>query len=164
MRRRVFVIDDIPKFVSDSGTVYRANEIYKGTSTTTKYQNCIYMETFEAPNCAFASPFNTTSDMFSGCTNLKSIKMPLAQSFGHYVFNGLPNLEYLQLGSVGNPFTGGGYFRKSDSGYTIGSDVGLTIEIYVESYVDPGTLFTIGLAENTIAIVRSSVTGEIITE
>lgn len=150
-----------PEYINDVGTIYHKHEVYEGTQATDKYRNCPYMESFEAPNCKYSNPFNACENMFSVCTNLKSIKMPIAESFGHYVFEGIPNLEYLELGSIGHHFDGGGYFRKGT--YTVGSDAGLTLITYMKSYsANAGFLGNVAL--NTTVIIRSSETGEILTE
>lgn len=163
IRRRALMKeeDSNPEYVNDAGTVYHKHEVYEGTQSTIMYRNCPYMETFEAPNCVYSDPYNTVDNMFSGCTNLKSIKMPVAKTFGHYVFNELQSLEYLELGSVGNPFAEGGYFRRSP--YTVGTDAGLTLVAYMDTYsATAGFINTV--ASNTTIIIRSSETGEILTE
>lgn len=152
-----------PEYVNDSGTVYHKYEVYEGEQSTSKYRNCEHMESFEAPNCVYSSPYNSTEKMLTGCNNLRSIKMPVAHGFGHYVFSGLSKLEYLELGSIGHPFSNGGYFRNDNGVRTIGSDAGLTIVAYRDSYnATAGFMNTV--ADNTIIIIRSATTGEIITE
>ena len=152
-----------PKYVNDLGTVYHKYEVYEGKQSTSKYRNCEYMETFEAPNCVYSFPNNWSVEILSGCNNLRSIKMPVAHSFGHYVFSGLPKLEYLELGSIGHPFLNGGYFRDDNGVLTIGSDAGLTLVAYMDSYsATAGFMNTV--ADNTTIIIRNATTGEIMTE
>lgn len=152
-----------PEYVNDSGTVYHKYEVYEGKQSTSKYRNCEHMETFEAPNCVYSSPYNSIERMLSGCNNLRSIKMPVAHNFAHYVFSGLPKLEYLELGSIGHPFSGGGYFRNDDRVYTIGTDAGLTLVAYRDSYSETAG-FMNTVADNTTIIIRNATTGEIMTE
>lgn len=149
-----------PEYVNDFGTVYHKYEIYEGEKCTTKYRNCENMETFESPNCVYSNPYNTTVDMFTGCNNLKSIKMPVANTLGHYVFSGLPKLEYVELGSIGHAFYSGGYFRREQ---TIGTDAGLTLVAYMNEY-SASAGFMGNIADNTSIIIRNAVTGEIMTE
>ena len=153
-----------PKYVNDSGTVYHKHEIYEGEKCTTKYRNCESMETFESPNCVYSNPYETVADMFTGCNNLRSIKMPVAKSLGHYVFSGLPQLEYVELGSIGHAFYSAGYFRRDNgAGRTIGSDAGLTLVAYMNEY-SASAGFMGNKADNTSIIIRNAVTGEIMTE
>ena len=153
-----------PKYVNDFGTVYHKYEIYEGKEYTTKYRNCENMETFESPNCVYSVPYNTKENMFTGCKNLKSIKMPVANSLGHYVFSGLPKLEYVELGSIGHAFYSGSYFRgDKGSGNTIGTDAGLTLVAYMNEYSSSAG-FIGRVADNTTIIIRNAVNGEIMTE
>lgn len=113
-----FTIDDRAntKYTSSKGTQYRKYEVWTSNRTPgTRYQDCENMETLECPNFTLSNPYNTTGSMLAGCKNLKSIKMPLAQTAGHYVFSNLPSLEYLELGSIGHPFIGGRLFYEMES-------------------------------------------------
>lgn len=165
VRRRMMMqkaTEENPEYVNEAGTVYHKYEVYEGTDgNIIQYQNCPYMESFEAPNCIVTFPTNYPKEgSFKGCPSLKSIKFPLASKFGHYSFEGVPSLEYLELGSIGNPFIGGGYFRRNPR--TVGTDAGLTLVAYRESYsATAGFMSTV--ASNTTVIIRSSETGEIIT-
>lgn len=163
LRRRMMMSESVeynPKYVNDLGTVYHKYEIYEGKKCTTKYRNCENMETFESPNCVYSNPYETVGYMFTGCNNLKSIKMPVANALGHYVFSGLPKLEYIELGSIGHAFYEGGYFRRDKE---IGTDAGLTLVAYMNEYSSSAG-FMGRVADNTTIIIRNAVTGEIMTE
>ena len=87
---------------------------------------------------------------------------------GHYAFDGT-DLTELVLGKVGGPyFAGGGYFRRDlptppgTNAYQIGSASGLTLKIYVASYLEKAG-FTTGPAPNTTVKQYDYTTGEEIT-
>lgn len=86
---------------------------------------------------------------------------------GHYAFDNT-NLEYLQLGGIGCRFNGGGYFRNEmpcppgAGARNVGSEVGLTIVVYVSEYKSAAG-FMNSLAPNTTMICRDWQTGEILT-
>lgn len=89
--------------------------------------------------------------------------------FSHYAFSGT-NLTELVLGKVGGPyFVGGGYYRSDlpqppgTSAYQVGSEDGLTLKIYVESYLSPAAGFSSSLAPNTTVIQYDYLTGEVLT-
>lgn len=86
----------------------------------------------------------------------------------HYAFDGT-DLTELVLGKVGGPyFVGGGYFRKDmptppgTNAYQIGSESGLSLKIYVASYLENAG-FTTGPAPNTTVTQYDYTTGEVIT-
>lgn len=88
-------------------------------------------------------------------------------SFGHYIFTGMDALEYLEIGKIGGPyFKGGGYFRNDSSfssKYMVGTDAGLTLNLYMEQYRAAGG-FMNSLAPTTVLNVYNYLTGEIMTE
>ena len=159
------------EYTSESGTVYHKYEIYNSTNGIgIRYKNCENMIALECPNLKMRYPDNrVTENGLIGCEKLKAIKIPFAQSGGHYAFSGLPSLEYLELGSVGNAWKSGGYFMQDrygyEGGYTstnFGTPVGLTIVAYMNSYSNTAG-FSPGLpALNTQIIIRSAETGEIL--
>ena len=115
-------------------------------------------------------PNAVTTNMFTGSTNLKSIKIPVAINGGHYVFSELPNLEYLELGSIGYPWGGAGYYRTGTlpggySSHNIGTPAGLTLEAYMNSYSSSAGFqgaYAIVPSPNTTMIIRSAESGEIL--
>ena len=158
------------EYTSESGTVYYKYEIYNSTNDLgIRYKNCENMIALECPNLKMQYPYITTENGLIGCEKLKAIKLPIAQSAGHYVFSGLPSLEYLELGSVEHAWGSAGYFMKDcygyEGGYTstnFGTPVGLTIVAYMNSYSNTAG-FSFGLpASNTQIIIRSVETGEIL--
>ena len=90
--------------------------------------------------------------------------------FGHYVFTGT-NLTELTLGKLGGPYyTTGGYFRQSDlpnppgpNGNAVGSEDGLTIKMYTDSYKSAAG-FIGSIAPTTTVIQYDYLTGEVLTE
>lgn len=90
-------------------------------------------------------------------------------STGHYAFNAT-NLTELTLGKLGGPYwRGGGYFRNDlpqppgTNAYQVGSEDGLTLKIYVASYLSPAAGFMDVLAPNTTVIQYDYLTGEVLT-
>ena len=119
------------------------------------------------PDYEMSYPYQVSTEMFSGNEKLRSIKIPVSKNGGHYIFSGLPNLEYLELGSVDYPWDGAGYFMSGTypGGYnfrTIGTPVGLTIEAYMNSYNSTAGFNGATPSPNTTIIIRSAETGEII--
>jgi len=81
--------------------------------------------------------------------------------FGHYAFNGLPNLEYLELGSKnGIYFDWAGYYQHTSTLY-VGSDVGLEIVVYRPSYASQGGFSYGKVAPSTKLIQINYQTGEV---
>ena len=87
---------------------------------------------------------------------------------GHYAFTGT-DLTELTIGKVGGPYLeGGGYFRDDmpqppgTSTYQAGSASGLSLKIYVASYL-ANSGFTNGPAPNTTVTQYDYTTGEVIT-
>lgn len=89
--------------------------------------------------------------------------------FGHHVFTGT-NLTELTLGKLGGPYyKGGGYFRQSDlpnppgpNGNAVGSEDGLTIKMYTDSYKSAAG-FMGSIAPTTTVIQYDYLTGEVLT-
>ena len=165
-------VEENEKYTSENGTAYSKYETYTGTVFPSYnlwakvYKNCDKMVSIELANCKPSYPYNCTADTFTGCNSLKTIKIPLGGQLGHYTFAGIPTLEYVELGSVGNPWTGAGYFMKSNEGNgygynNFGTPAGLTIVAYMNSYnAKAGFMGT--PAANTTIIIRSAETGEIL--
>lgn len=135
-------------FKNENGIVYHKYEVYESTRNPgTKYQNCDKMIALECTSHVMHYPDSYASYMFSGCTSLKAIKLSVAKNTGHYVFSNLPSLEYLELGSIGHEWQGGGYFMAGGyyDGYTsrsFGTPVGLVIVAYMNNYNATARLFS----------------------
>ena len=142
-------IETNDEFTSPNGTKHRKFEIYNAVnfpnSQYGRYKKCNEMIALLLPNHPMSAPYNWPFEAaFDGCTKLKSIKIPLAQSAGHYLFAGLPNIEYIELGSIGHAWTGAGYcmgFGSEYNGRNIGSSIGLTIEVYRDDYSPSARIF-----------------------
>lgn len=164
-----FTIDDRSntKYTSSKGTQYRKYEVWTSNQTPgTRYQDCENMETIECPNWTMNYPYNRADNGFSRCTKLVSIKIPLAIKGGHYTFSNLPALKYIELGSIGHPWEGAGYFANNTifSGYgsgNFGTPAGVTIVAYMNAY-NKTAGFMGTPAKNTTIIIRSAETGEIL--
>ena len=90
-------------------------------------------------------------------------------AFAHYLFQNT-NLKELILGKVGNIYyNGGGYYSNNTpdppgpSATSTGSEVGLTLKIYVASYLAKGG-FQGSLSPTTTVIEYDYLTGEEITQ
>ena len=158
--------DPNPTYYRESdGMAYKKFHVYSGTNSKS-FANCTYMETFEATECVYTNPGKSTVDMFDNCISLKSIKLNKSNSFGHYVFAGCNNVEFIQLGSVGYPFAGNpsSYFRRNTGtiGNKVGTEAGLTMHIYVDenSYTYWTNPFSKGIYSTTKVYYYSSNTGE----
>ena len=134
-----------------------------------RYKNCKEMIALYFPNYVTTYPYAKISENgLEGSVKLKSIKIPNAQSLGHYTFTGLPSLEWLELGSVGNPWKSGGWFMGFPTGAyyngrNFGSPAGLTVEAYMTKYSATAGFSPGGPASNTNIIIRSSETGEVLS-
>ena len=89
--------------------------------------------------------------------------------WNHYAFTGT-NLAELEIGKVGGPYMYyGGYFRKDmpvppGTGTTnIGSEIGMTLIVYVSEYSATGKFTNGVLAPNTTVICKDYRTGEVLT-
>ena len=116
---------------SDNLAYYKYH-VYTGTDAKS-FANCVEMVSLEYPNTAFKSPYTTLNqNSFTNMPNLKSIKCPKAINMGHYPFTGCNSVTYIQLGSVGYPFGGTGYFGDTGiGGNTVGTAAGLTLDCYI---------------------------------
>lgn len=88
-------------------------------------------------------------------------------SFTHYQFS-YTNLTELTIGKLGGPYwNGAGYYRKKDENgntiYTTGSTDGLTLKVYVASYLDKGGFNSGAVAANTTIIEYDYTNGEVLT-
>lgn len=89
--------------------------------------------------------------------------------WNHYAFTGT-NLAELEIGKVGGPYMYyGGYFRKDlpvppgPSKTDIGSEIGMTLIVYVSEYSATGKFANGVLAPNTTVICKDYRTGEVLT-
>ncbi len=155
---------------SDNLAYYKYH-VYTGTDAKS-FANCVEMVSLEYPNTAFKSPYTTLNEksFTTNMANLKSIKCPKAINMGHYPFRNCNSVTYIQLGSVGHPFGGMGYFGNAGVGGTVGTEAGLTIDCYINdsrfstSYCPAGNT-TSGYPKiwyTTIMRVYSSSTGNLL--
>lgn len=134
-----------------------------------RYSNCEELIALYLPNIVMIYPSpRFPENGLRGSVKLKSIKIPKAQSLGHYTFTGLPSLEWLELGSVGYTWKSGGYFMGFPTGEyyhgrNFGTPAGLTIEAYMTNYSATAGFSPGGPASDTNIIIRSSETGEILS-
>lgn len=89
--------------------------------------------------------------------------------WNHYAFTGT-NLVELEIGKVRGPYMYyGGYFRKDmpvppgTAANNIGSEIGMTLIVYVSEYSATGKFTNGVLAPNTTVICKDYRTGEVLT-
>ena len=146
------------RYVINNGAIINTDKMF----STTKYP--LLKKLHIVPT----EVLTTTGGSASGQTWYNQMKT------GNYVFSE-SNLTELTIGKVGGPYAiSGGYFRNDMpvppgiNGYSIGSSDGLTLKIYVASYLTdcgflPGGVLTSNLASNTTVIQYDYLTGEVLT-
>lgn len=179
LRKRVLgnAKEENPSYISELGKVYHRHEV-KDTpflyEDSIAYKNCTYMESLIVDvKIGTSSSYWMPENGFTECPNLTKILIPLGGSTGHYSFSGLPKLKYLQLGSLGNSWGGGGFFRNRETAdgkniYTVGSSAGLTVVAWMAipseiiTHIKQAGFAYGTVATNTRIIIRNYLTGEIV--
>ena len=119
------------------------------------YHGAVNMETVVMEGGAYNA---SMTEIFAGCTALKTAKLLGSGALAHYIFRNDTALEAVQLGSVGNPIS-------AIAGYCFmgATQTGLTITVYVADDASLPLADAPWGATGATIVYKSATSGETIT-